>query len=124
MTDSNRRRGLPRLALGALLALLAVTGAEPRSGSDVPFQLREELESVLKRKAEQIYDEKNEQGRRYQRGGYGKRFTRVDDHTYQAIFIKDTVSDEHMRNERFLITLSDISGVGIYIFVAQALLGV
>jgi hypothetical protein len=95
-----------------LLLVLAIAQlpATPDEDEEIPYQLREELEAVLKRKAERLYDEKNEQGLHFQRGGYGKRFEKVDDDTYRVIFIKDTVSDERLRTERFRLTLSNESG--------------
>jgi hypothetical protein len=106
--NSHRFSKLTIRLLGCAMGLLLVGGVTPlwsASEEDMAFQLRADLELVLKAKADDLWNEKNEQGLHFQRGSYSKRFTKVDESTYQGLFSKDTASDDRMRTDAYRITL-------------------
>ena len=84
--NSDRFSKLTLRLLRVALGLLVVGGVTPLWSSqedDAAYQLRADLEAALKAKADDLWDEKNEQGLRFQRGSYSKRFTEVDESTYR-----------------------------------------
>jgi hypothetical protein len=98
---------MPRawLPIAFLLLFVLVVGADGVD-DEMDWALRQELEHPLKTRASDIYDEKNEEGRRYQRANYAKDFHKVDAETYQVAFTKDIASKDKMRTERYLLTLN------------------
>jgi hypothetical protein len=84
-----------------------MTGRAAETGEEkLPFQLREAFEFALKKKADDLWSQKNEDGLRYQRGSYSKNFQKINDGTYQTVFIKDIAGEDRMRTERYEVTLT------------------
>jgi hypothetical protein len=77
---------------------------------DIPYDLRDDLEAVLEKKAGDLYESRDENGLRYQRGTYSKKFHKIDDATYQVTFTQDSATGDRLKTERFLLTLSKDGG--------------
>ena len=89
--------GTSILVLVLLLAGFAMPGQAAGIDEDeLPFQLVDDLAAALKAKADDLWAEKNEKGLHFQRGSYSRRFRKIEDGTYQTMFVKDTASDDRM----------------------------
>jgi len=110
MNTENALPILTRTSMFALVLVLATLALPSRADriddDELPFQLAADLSTALKAKADRLWAEKNEQGLHFQRGSYSKKFKKIDDGTYQAMFVKDIASEDRMRTERYRVTLS------------------
>ena len=105
-SNSFPKKNFRLLTIG--LGLLFASGATllwSTEDEKMPYQLRADLERVLKDKADDLWKDKNEAGLRFQRGSYSKRFDKIDDTTYQGLFSKDTASEDRMRTDAYRITI-------------------
>ena len=88
------------------LALLALGVARPALATDdVPLSVRNGIQEVLQAKVKVLLEERNDEGHRYIRGTYSRKFRKVDESTFQVTFHKDTARNDRMVTERYLLTL-------------------
>ena len=99
----------------ACFAALIVPSARPAKAagqaSDVPEEVRNGIDPVLKEKVKKLLDEKDANGQPFKRGSWSKNFRKVDDSTWLVAFHRDTASPDRLRTERFELKLAgDKSG--------------
>ncbi len=97
----------------AVLVVLLVSAGPAKAavvGEDLPYQLREELEAVLQAHVQDIANEKNDAGDRFQRASYSKAFRKGDDGTYVVALVKDIAKGDTLTTERYSVTLTKDGG--------------
>jgi hypothetical protein len=88
------------LMVAALAASVTV-----RAAADAPPAVKQGIEAVLQKRAEDLSKEKNEQGKAFRRGRWSSEFSKVDDATWLATFYRDTADKGAMKTERMRLTM-------------------
>jgi hypothetical protein len=88
----------------------APSSADDVVDSDVPFDLRQQLEIPLQKKVAELRAKTDAEGMHNERGSYMKRFVKVDDDTYHVVLHRNIAGPEELTTERYLLTLERASG--------------
>lgn len=119
MSTFSARKFMYRLVAAAALVSLTAAGSTlvRAADDDVPQNVRDAIETVLKDKVKSLSEEKDSSGVGYKRGTYSKIFHRIDDSTYAVAFTQDTIepapdnASAELKTERFEFTIKkDASG--------------
>lgn len=111
------RSARTRFGLMVLVGLTAAVMARPVSATlpgsttdNLPIQLREQFEALTREHAKELNNEKNSDGREFQRALYSRKFDQVDESTYQVTYTLNVAIDDVMATRRYVQPISKASG--------------
>ena len=114
MKKSTRIIGMVFLLASLLVSAVPIL-AESDDDALAPFEtvdedLRNLLNVPMQKRVEAILNEKNGEGFQHRRGRFSEKFRKLDDTTYQTIFIERTAGRTILKVDRFLLTLKNTEG--------------